>query len=268
MASGWSCDNSRDVFGRKRKTKGALNIRHKDDKSPVTDGDIEAEEQITVALRQWAPTVPVLGEETIAQDGIATAIPKCFWLVDAVDGTRSYMQGGDEFTVNIGLIVDGEPVLGVVCAPCLDGGRCFMGAKGLGAFMCSLQAESFDEARAVPREHHSDTVLISRLHEKDDALGNFLKSLPMDSLRRIGSSVKFCLLACGEANYYPRFSPTREWDTAAGDAVLRSAGGTVLVHDNHALRYGKPDLRNPAFLAVVRKDAPLTEPLRHMLRFS
>ena len=237
----------------------SLNIRAKDDATPVTDGDVEAERRITQALGVLTPQIPVVGEEAVSDSG-NTSVPSRFWLVDAVDGTRSYMKGGDEFTVNIGLIEDGLPTLGVVCAPSLDGGRCFMGAQGLGAYVCSV-AQGTDAMRAINTNPKDEAILVSRLHETDSALKSFLST---HECRKVGSSVKFCLVACGEAGYYPRFSPTREWDTAAGDAVLRAAGGRVVVADKTPLAYGKKGLHNPSFLACA-SEGPLYQDLAMLL---
>ncbi|MBC6443998.1 MAG: 3'(2'),5'-bisphosphate nucleotidase CysQ [Alphaproteobacteria bacterium GM202ARS2] len=222
----------------------SLNIRSKDDKTPVTDGDVEAERRITDALATLTPQIAVVGEEAVSDGGLS-AVPSRFWLVDAVDGTRSYMKGGDEFTVNIGLIEDGIPTAGIVCAPSLDGGRCFMGAQGIGAFVCST-AQGTDAMQAIRVSSEEGAILVSRLHETDSTLKAFLAKHPC---RKVGSSVKFCLVACGEASSYPRFSPTREWDTAAGDAVLRAAGGRTVGADGKPLAYGKAGLHNPSFLA-------------------
>ncbi|MBC6497155.1 MAG: 3'(2'),5'-bisphosphate nucleotidase CysQ [Alphaproteobacteria bacterium GM7ARS4] len=224
---------------------GGLDIRTKADSTPVTAADVEAENIIVSALVKHTPDIPVIGEEAVSDAG-ETDVPESFWLVDAVDGTRSYMTGGKEFTVNIGLITQGRPVMGIVYAPAFDDARCFIGAEGVGAFMRTKDDHVW---RPIHVKRDDSIVLVSRLHEGDVNLNNFLETVPDGQCRRMGSSVKFCLIACGEAQYYPRFSPTHEWDTAAGDAILRAAGGHVMVGGGGPLLYGKAMLKNMAFLA-------------------
>lgn len=220
-------------------------VRDKADASPVTEADERAEARILAELARLTPEVPVVSEEAAA-GGRIPSIGACFWLVDPLDGTREFVSRNGEFTVNIALIENGEPTLGVVLAPAL--GRLFGGARGVGAF-----AEEAGRRRAVAcRRPPADglTVVSSRSHGDREALEAFLAGRRIASSAYAGSSLKFCLVAAGEADLYPRLGRTMEWDTAAGHAVLAAAGGRVTEPGGEELQYGKPQFANPHFVAM------------------
>jgi len=229
-----------------RHYEAGCDARLKADRSPVTDADEEAERLILQELEKAFPGVPVVAEEEAAAGRIA-AVGSHFFLVDPVDGTKEFVKRGGEFTVNIGEVLEGQPVCGVVLAPAI--GRLFAGRLGEGAFeLCgdvfcaiSARAPAPDGLVAVSSRSHPDT--------RTDEL---LKSLTIKGHSNAGSSLKFCLLAAGEADIYPRAGQTMEWDTAAGHAVLRAAGGNVTTWEGTAFLYGKPGFLNGPFIARGR----------------
>jgi len=224
---------------------GDFNTRDKADCSPVTEADDRAEENILAALAVLTPDVPAVSEES-ASRGSVPRVGARFWLVDPLDGTREFVSRNGEFTVNIALIEGGEPSLGVVFAPAL--GRVFGGARGVGAF-----AEEYGQRRGIAcRRPPAEglTVVSSRSHGDRDALEAFLAERRVASRAYAGSSLKFCLVACGEADLYPRLGRTMEWDTAAGHAVLAAAGGRVMGLDGEEIKYGKAQYANPHFIAI------------------
>lgn len=226
-----------------RHYEAGCDTRVKADRSPVTDADEEAEKLILAELAAAFPQLPVVAEEEAAAGRVAK-VGSRFFLVDPVDGTKEFVKRGGEFTVNIGEVRDGQPVSGVVFAPAI--GRLFAGAVGEGAFeLCgailrpiAARAPAPDGLVAVSSRSHPDA--------KTDAL---LKTLAIKGHTNAGSSLKFCLVAAGEADIYPRAGQTMEWDTAAGHAVLRAAGGSVTTWDGAPFLYGKPDFRNGPFIA-------------------
>ncbi|WP_395665780.1 3'(2'),5'-bisphosphate nucleotidase CysQ [Methylocella sp.] len=226
--------------------------RRKPDQSPVCDADEDAEAIILERLAERLPQFPVLAEEAAAA-GKKTVACDAFILVDPVDGTREFLDHNGEFTVNIALVVEGAPVAGVVYAPAL--GR--MWIAGAAAAACRVEPGAplpapgerrLIHVRAAPAQ--GLTALASRSH-CDPETEAFLATLPVHERRSAGSSLKFCAVAEGDADVYPRFGQTMEWDTAAGDAVLRAAGGVVLDGERHPLRYGKAgrQFRNGPFVA-------------------
>ena len=224
----------------------AFEVRTKDDASPVTAADERAEALIVPALRALAPGIPVVAEEMTAR-GEADAIGRSFWLVDPLDGTKEFIGRNGEFTVNVALIHDGRPLLGVVGAPAK--GRLFAGVVGQGAWVedDGVPGRRPIRVRAVPAE--GLTVVASRSHGDAAALDTFLAGRRVARLASAGSSLKLCLLAAGEADLYPRLGRTMEWDIAAGHAVLAAAGGDVGTLDGAPLSYGKPGFENPHFVA-------------------
>lgn len=228
-------------------------MRHKHDRSPVTDADEDAEALILAELAENFPGVPIIAEEEAAAGRVAR-IESHFFLVDPLDGTREFLNRNGEFTVNIGEVVDGAPVAGVVYAPAI--GRLFVGAladgaEGGGAFE---MAPDLGSARAIAARPVPKTGLIavgSRSHN-DEKTTQYLKQFDVRQLRNAGSSLKFCLVAAGEADLYPRAGRTMEWDTAAGHAVLAAAGGSLTRWDGSAFTYGKPGFENPGFIARGR----------------
>ncbi|HEX6704252.1 MAG TPA: 3'(2'),5'-bisphosphate nucleotidase CysQ [Albitalea sp.] len=219
-------------------------VQHKADASPVTEADLRAEAVVVDGLRVLAPDIPVIGEEAVAA-GLAPAPGERFWLVDALDGTREFVQRNGEFTVNIALVVRGAPVLGVVLAPALD--RLFAGVVGSGAFEIGAAGRRAIRCRRPPPEGLH--VLASRSHGDAAALAAFLADRRVASISHAGSSIKLCRVAAGEADLYPRLGRTMEWDIAAGHAVLAAAGGSVNDLAGASLRYGKRGFENPHFVA-------------------
>jgi 3'(2'), 5'-bisphosphate nucleotidase len=224
----------------------------KKDDSPVTVADQKAEVLILERLAGLPASIAVVAEEAMAR-GERSSIGRSFILVDPLDGTREFIAHNGEFTINIGLVRDEAPVAGAVYAPAL--GRLWFGGEH--AFVCEaavgapLPAKSEwrrIEARRAPAR---DMVALASRSHCDPTTEAFLAKLPIGERRSAGSSLKFCALAEGVADVYPRFAPTMEWDTAAADAVLRAAGGTVLAVDGGPLRYGKKEsgLRNGGFVA-------------------
>lgn len=222
-------------------------VRDKSDLSPVTEADERAEELILLALQALMPEFPVISEEAAAR-GSVPRIGTRFWLVDPLDGTKEFVSRNGEFTVNIALIENGEPTLGVVHAPALA--RSFSGARGIGAFMEQDGSRRSIACRYPPCE--GLTVVSSRSHGDREALEAFLSGRRVASQAFAGSSLKFCLVAAGEADLYPRLGRTMEWDTAAGHAVLAAAGGRVTELGGAELGYGKPGSANPHFVASGR----------------
>jgi len=222
-----------------------VNVRHKDDVSPVTEADEAANALITDRLLALTPGVPVIAEESYAAGQPPPAPGQLYWLVDPLDGTKEFIAGRDEYTVNIALIEGGRPLLGVVQLPALD--ELYLGIVGQTAFRRQGAGQARPiRARKVPGE--GATVLVSRSHY-DASTERLLAGVAVRETRAAGSSVKFCLIAAGEADIYPRLGRTMEWDTAAGHAVLIAAGGSVCTLDGAALGYGKPGLLNPALIA-------------------
>ena len=227
-------------------------IWQKADRTPVTEADEIGESIVLAALARVLPGMPVVAEEAFSC-GRQPSAAREFILVDALDGTREFLKRNGEFTVNLALVRDGAPVCGVVFAPALR--RIWLGADE--AYGAEIAADGrlpprgrFSSLRARPLPDANLVALASRSHT-DARTQEFLAGLPVGSLREIGSSIKFCLLANGEADVYARFGPTMEWDTAAGDAILRAAGGGVEDVHGQRLRYGKQaqGFRNPNFVA-------------------
>jgi 3'(2'), 5'-bisphosphate nucleotidase len=219
-------------------------VRGKSDASPVTEADERAEAIIVQRLRALTPDIPIVAEEAVAA-GQVPAVRQRFWLVDPLDGTKEFASRNGEFTVNVALVDGGVPVLGVVLAPAI--GRLFAGAAGLGALAEQGGARRAIRCRSVPAE--GLTVVSSRSHGDAAALDAFLAGRRVAASVNAGSSLKLCLLAAGEADLYPRFGRTMEWDIAAGHAVLLAAGGRVVTLHGEPLRYGKPGFENPHFVA-------------------
>lgn len=218
--------------------------RRKDDASPVTEADERAEAFILAALRTLTPEIPVVAEEEVAA-GRTPQVARLFWLVDPLDGTKEFINRNDEFTVNVALVENGEPVLGVVFAPAL--GRLYAGIAADAAYVEDEAGRRPIRCRSVPDD--GLTVVASRSHGDAAALDAYLGSRKVASIRGAGSSLKLCVVATGEADLYPRLGRTMEWDIAAGQAVLVAAGGSVRELSGAPLRYGKPGFENPHFVA-------------------
>ena len=226
--------------------RGAYAVERKADASPVTEADRAAERIIIAALERMAPGIPIVAEEKMAEGAIVEVADRPFWLVDPLDGTREFVEHRDEFTVNIALIEARRPVMGVVFVPVRD---LLYGAAGPGtAFVEEAgHPRRIIAARLPPNE--GVIVTASRRHGDQDKLAALLGDMRVAGTKISGSSIKFCLVAAGEADIYPRYGPTSEWDTAAGHAVLAAAGGTVRLVDGSDLLYAKPKFLNPEFIA-------------------
>jgi 3'(2'), 5'-bisphosphate nucleotidase len=225
-----------------------FDVERKGDMSPVTAADRLAEGIILEGLRAAVPEIPVVAEEECAA-GVVTRVSDRFWSVDPLDGTREFAAGRDEFTVNIGLVVAGRPHLGVVAIPVT--GEVFTGILGQGAWKEDAAGHRPIAARTVPPE--GMRVMASRHYANDPRLDALLEGRKVAEVVKIGSAVKFCRVAEGAADFYPRFGRTMEWDTAAPEAVLRAAGGRCTLFDGETLlEYGKPGWENPPFLCQGR----------------
>jgi 3'(2'), 5'-bisphosphate nucleotidase len=223
---------------------GQLEVRAKADASPVTVADEAAEAVILEGLAELTPSIPVVAEERVAAGKVPELGGSPFWLVDPLDGTKEFISRNGEFTVNIGLIEDSSPVLGVVLAPAIR--KVWWGAVGLGAWARSDGQERAIAAR--PRPPSGPIAVASRSHA-DPQTEAWLDEVGASERISAGSSLKFCLVAEGRADLYPRFGTTMEWDTAAGHAVLRAAGGRVTTREGAPFVYRKPEFRNPGFIA-------------------
>jgi 3'(2'), 5'-bisphosphate nucleotidase len=227
--------------------------RRKDDRSPVTDADVESERFIVKRLAQLAPDVPVIAEEAVSSGHVAK-IGHRFFLVDPLDGTKEFVAKNGEFTINIAEVIEGKPVRGVIHAPAKD--RLFFGEAMTGAYETFAPpggAPAFAEAMEIhARRAPADglVAVVSRSHA-DKKTEEYLAQYNMKKFVSGGSSLKFCLVAAGEADIYPRHGRTMEWDTAAGHAILAAAGGSLTTLDGKPLLYGKAaeGFANPHFVA-------------------
>lgn len=231
-------------------------VTFKPDASPVSEADHAAEAVILKYLRGFLPDIAVIAEEEMAACSAMKQIGSRFFLVDALDGTREFVQRNGDFTVNIALIEQGVPVAGVVYAPVRKHLYCGS-AAGAWQYVAD-QAQSLVLRHGQPlqvRAGGQEKIAVASRSHNTSETDAYLREQAITSCISVGSSLKFCLLAAGKADIYPRFSRTMEWDTAAGDAVLRAAGGKTLTLDNALLTYGKrslqpaDDFANPHFIA-------------------
>ncbi|HXS49555.1 MAG TPA: 3'(2'),5'-bisphosphate nucleotidase CysQ [Sphingomicrobium sp.] len=229
-------------------------IESKHDSSPVTEADRAAELIILAALARAAPGIPVIAEEEVAA-GRIPAHDQTYFLVDPLDGTKEFIRGGEDYTVNIGLIDNGSPKLGVVFAPAT--GRLHGGCVGEGAWV-----EEAGHRMSIRTRARGDlvTAVASKSHLNQATIDYLEAAVGRCGYVAIGSSLKFCIVAEGKADIYPRAAPTSEWDTAAGHAVLLAAGGLVDGPDGTPLRYGKKAFLNRAFVATSGWKPPSLEP--------
>jgi 3'(2'), 5'-bisphosphate nucleotidase len=223
----------------------AFEVQQKSDATPVTEADLASERIVVEMLLAAFPDIPIVSEETVPEAGFERPAER-FWLVDPLDGTREFVARNGEFAVLIGLIEHGRPVLGVVHGPAV--GVTYT-AHGPGTAMRRRDSGAFEPIHA--RAPGSDGVVVvhSRSHENSRRLAEYFQGRSILERRKCGSALKFGVLAAGDADLYPRFGTTMEWDTAAGQAVLEAAGGYVLGLDGKPLAYGKPGLKNDGFLA-------------------
>ena len=224
-----------------------VGISYKDDNSPLTKADKAANNIIECGLKKLTPSIPILSEEGKNIKYSEREKWNAFWLVDPLDGTKEFIKKNGEFSVNIALILDGEPILGVVYAPVLD--TTWFGSINNGSFK-SVKNDSPVKINAVtPKKENTIKVVTSRSHANNPKLDKFLEDYPKHELVKMGSSIKICLVADGSAHIYPRLGPTMEWDTAAAHAVVKYAGGNIYnLNDMNELSYNKSNLLNPEFL--------------------
>ena len=221
--------------------------RAKEDASPVTEADLAADRIIVAGLEAAFPDISVITEERASTHNAAKA-GALFFLIDPLDGTKEFVKRGGDFTVNIALTQNGVPMRGVVYAPAID--RMFWTADDGTAWQQDGGAAPRKIAVSQP-DNAALNVVASKSH-RDKATDDYIARYQVADFKSAGSSLKFCLLAAGEADLYPRLGPTMEWDTAAGDAILRAAGGFVERMEGGPLLYGKSDLHNPHFIAYAK----------------
>jgi 3'(2'), 5'-bisphosphate nucleotidase len=219
------------------------NVREKEDRSPVTLADEAAHEILVSGLRKIDSDTPVISEEAEAASADNRRGWRRFWLVDPLDGTKEFLKRRAEFTVNVALIEDGEPVLGVVLAPALD--LLYWAVKGEGAWR-EEKGKPAERIYSTPAAPGTPLTVVESLSHPSSELEEYLKTISVARRVKAGSSLKFCWVAEGRADIYPRLGPTMEWDVAAGDCVYRQSGRNG--ERTSPLTYNKPDLRNPSFV--------------------
>lgn len=236
--------------------QGDVEVQAKDDASPLTLADLAAHNCIESGLLTLTPDVPMLSEESASIDWQERRQWSRYWLVDPLDGTKEFIKKNGEFTVNIALIENGEPVWGVVHAPVLDWTYCGGTAVG-GSRKERAGVEQGIAVAQLPKNKTGWRLVGSRSHPSD-AFQTFVAQFDKPEIKSLGSSLKICLVAEGEAHLYPRLGPTSEWDTAAAQAVLRGAGGELFDAIEHRpLRYNQRDsLLNPFFIAAPKQYQP------------
>lgn len=225
-------------------------VETKADQSPVTEADQIAEGIVLAELEKLKPAYPIIAEERVSAGNIPHLDSEAFWLVDALDGTKEFIKNGTDFTVNIALVYEGVPIFGIVHAPARE--ETYIGVVSLDNDHHRAEVWRDNKPISITVKKRTDKVTIvgSRSHEIADEMEKFLSNYNVSDRLIIGSSLKFCLVAEGLADLYPRFGPTCEWDTGAGHAVLRAAGGRVHTFDGAELPYKKqPDFLNGRFLA-------------------
>lgn len=229
-------------------------VMTKADNSPLTQADLAADRVVSEGLNELALGYPILSEESAQIAFDERKSWQRFWLIDPLDGTKEFIRRNGEFTVNIALIENGEPILGVVYAPALD--VCYFAARGVGAFV----RHGAEDAQAIHVKAHFPgepvKVVASRSHA-DERTAALLQKLGDHRCISMGSSLKLCLVAEGLAHIYPRLGPTMEWDTAAAHAVVNQAGGIVCNINGDELCYNKPDMHNPEFFVLSASDENL-----------
>ncbi len=220
-------------------------VIQKSDQTPVTEADLAAERVIVKMLTEAFPDIPIVSEETAPEDGFKPPAAR-FWCVDPLDGTKEFVAKNGEFAVCIGLIEDERPVLGVVYGPAID---TLYAAHGFGTAIRVKDGGPPEKIRARIPASHGIVAIHSRTNVNSRRLAEYFQGRAILERISCGSALKFGVLAAGEADLYPRFGTTMEWDTAAGQAILEAAGGSVARAEGGLLAYGKHDLKNDAFLA-------------------
>ncbi|MCC3862206.1 3'(2'),5'-bisphosphate nucleotidase CysQ [Pseudemcibacter aquimaris] len=228
---------------------GNLGVQIKGDSSPVTIADQEAEKIILKDIRKVAPDIPIIAEESVSAGEIPETKEK-FWLVDPLDGTKEFIGGGTDFTVNIALIENGEPTFGIIYVPAT--GKLYTAFGSEKAVLQNVTDGIINDEETTitirPTPEDGMTAVASKSH-MDEKTASFLEEHNIKDTVSVGSSLKFCIVATGGADIYPRFGPTMEWDIAAGHAILKAAGGTVTNPDGSPFEYQKKGYLNGAFIA-------------------
>lgn len=231
----------------------------KADDSPLTLADLASHRVIVEGLAKLTPDIPILSEESLESGFAVRRSWNRFWLVDPLDGTKEFVKRNGEFTVNIALIEDGKPVMGVVYAPALD--VCYFAAQDAGAFV-QRGTSAAQSIHANPSQAGESIKVVASRSHSDARTTALLEKLGDHECISMGSSLKLCLVAEGVAHFYPRLGPTMEWDTAAAHAVVTEAGGTVCDATGTALNYNKPDMHNPEFFVCEAGDERLLSLLK------
>lgn len=226
----------------------------KADDSPLTLADLASHKTIVDGLSKLEPRYPILSEEAADISYAERSQWKRYWLVDPLDGTKEFLKRNGEFTVNIALIENGVPVLGVVYAPVLD--VCYYAARGVGAFV-ERENGAVRPIRAVAHDDDMAIKVVASRSHADERTTALLSKLGKHECISMGSSLKLCLVAEAAAHFYPRLGPTMEWDTAAAHAVVNEAGGIVCDTSQIALRYNKEDMHNPEFMVLASSNTAL-----------
>lgn len=237
----------------------ALVVMKKDDDSPLTKADLASDRVIKVGLAELNLDWPILSEESEQCAYEDRKNWQRYWLIDPLDGTKEFIKRNGEFTVNIALIENGQPILGVVYAPILN--VCYYAASGAGAFVERAE-EKAQSIRVQPIAVGQPIKVVASRSHADERTSYLLSKLGEYECVSMGSSLKLCLVAEGLAHFYPRLGPTMEWDTAAAHAVVRMAGGVVHDQSGHELRYNKLDLHNPEFFVRASKDNKISKVIK------
>ena len=234
-----------------------FSVQDKDDDSPLTQADLASHRCIAAGLAELTPDIPVISEEDGLPDFATRSAWKKYWLIDPLDGTKEFINRNGEFTVNIALISDGKPIFGVVHVPVQD--KTYVGCDGYGAER--RDANGTEKIRVAEACGTEVRVVGSRSH-RGKSLDAYLEKLGPCQMIPMGSSLKFCVVAEGGADVYPRLGPTSEWDTAAAQAVVEQAGGKVVTLDGKPMKYNeKEDILNPYFLVIGPSDKDWLAPL-------
>jgi len=228
-----------------------FDVEHKDDDSPLTRADLASHRTLVAGLKSLTPEVPVVSEESGLPPFSERSRWQLYWLVDPLDGTKEFVNRNGEFTVNVALIRDGRPIFGVVYVPVAK--TTYIGCEGRGAER--RDADGVGEPISVAIESENPVRVVGSRSHRGDSLNKFLEHIGNFELHPVGSSLKFCYVAEGSADVYPRLGPTSEWDTAAAQAVVEQAGGAVLTLDGTPLSYNKKEeILNPHFLVIGPQD--------------
>jgi 3'(2'), 5'-bisphosphate nucleotidase len=228
-----------------------FDVQSKDDESPLTQADLASHRWIEAGLLSLTPDIPIISEESGLPDFAERSQWRRYWLIDPLDGTKEFVNRNDEFTVNIALIQDGRPVLGVVHVPVL--GKTYVGCEGVGAQR--REGDSEPVAITVARTAGEPPRIVGSRSHRGASLDAYLDKLGDHDMVPMGSSLKFCVVAEGGADLYPRLGPTSEWDTAAAQAVVEQAGGRVVTLDSKPMKYNaKADILNPHFFVIGAAD--------------